>query len=165
MATLKGDGKLSEGFSSEANRGDVTEGCSAKLGKTAGSFKRAKKTPVVVNEESDGFAGLAENVVALQASVQELSARDTATSSTRFAQQDGIGNLGKRPVNPKEVRRILNYSSSSFQNVGLVNLRPVRLGIREILNLSGSSGRLNLLTHCCCTGHWSPLATNKILWP
>ena len=90
--------KLAEGCS------NAPEGRPAMLGMTG--RKRAKKAPIVVNEESDGFAGLAENVVAPQGSVQELTglgrstqsteshqelrAGDSATSSTRIAHQDGV---------------------------------------------------------------------------
>ena len=123
--TLTGDVKLAEGCSNDSER------LSAKLGKTR--RKWAKKAPVVVHEESDGFAGRVENVVAPEGSVQELtglgrstqsteshpelSVGDSATSSTPIAHQDGVGNRGKRPVNPEDCR-ISNPSSSSFQNVG-----------------------------------------------
>ena len=111
MGCDTGDVKLAEGCSNDS------EGRSAKLGKTG--RKRAKKAPIVVNEESDGFAGLAENVVAPQGSVQELTGlgRNKIHGIASGAQCWGtpqllprgllirmeFGNRGKSPVNPEAV--------------------------------------------------------------
>ena len=83
---------------------------------------------------------------------QELSATDSASPSTRIAQEEGTGNPGKRQKDPED-SRILNPSSSSSQTV-------------EKLRSRRRADCQSHFMHCCYIGRWSQIrwcrqVTNK----
>ena len=81
----------------------------------------------MVNEESDGFAGLAENVVALQGSVQELTGPGRSTQSMESLHEVTAEMTPARPTvfktpkfsairkNPQQELSVADSATSSAQ--------------------------------------------------
>ena len=100
----------------------------------------------MVTEKSVGLDGLAENAVAPQASVQELTELGHSIKSTESLHEVSVGKTSARPT-----------------VFGTSQISAIRKNRQQELS-AGDSEQFNLLTHCCCTGHWLQ-TTNRILWP